>query len=125
MTLKKQTMNWYLVKLVYQIVSGKGNHHPQFDEQWRLIRADEISWAHEKASILGRIDSVEFLNSKVERVQWKFIGVVEVMEVSLTDGAQIYSATEEPVDVDAYLHNMNTKEMFLKDLSNKVEVVNL
>jgi hypothetical protein len=47
------------------------------------------------------------------------------MEVSLTDGAQIYSETEEPIDVDAYLHYINTKEKFLKDQLSKVEVVNL
>ena len=33
-------MNWYLAKFVYRIVCGNGNHIPQFDEQLRLITAD-------------------------------------------------------------------------------------
>jgi hypothetical protein len=75
-------MNWYLAKLVYQVVSGTGNHAPQFDEQWRLIWADEMSWAREKASILGQIDGFEFMNTRNEKVQWKFVNVVEVCEIS-------------------------------------------
>jgi hypothetical protein len=29
-------MQWYLAKLVFQIICGDGNHRPQFDEQLRL-----------------------------------------------------------------------------------------
>jgi len=47
-------MNWYLAKLIFHVMSGEGTHTPQFDEQWRLIRADEVSWAYEKATVLGR-----------------------------------------------------------------------
>ena len=36
-------MKWYLVKIVYQVVTGDGAHSPQFDEQLRLIRADELA----------------------------------------------------------------------------------
>jgi hypothetical protein len=36
-------MKWYLAKFVYQVISGNGNHSPQFDEQMRLIRADEFA----------------------------------------------------------------------------------
>jgi hypothetical protein len=35
-------MKWYLAKFVYQVVSGNGSHVAQFDEQLRLIRADEF-----------------------------------------------------------------------------------
>ena len=34
-------MNWYLTKIVFQIICGDGDHTPQFDEQLRLIRADK------------------------------------------------------------------------------------
>ena len=34
-------MKWYLAKLVYRIICGEGNHKPQFDEQLRLIYAED------------------------------------------------------------------------------------
>ena len=34
-------MNWFLAKIVYRIVCGKGEHTPQFDEQLRLIGAED------------------------------------------------------------------------------------
>lgn len=43
-------MNWYLVKLVFQII-GEHVTKPQFDEQLRLIRADEVEWALESACV--------------------------------------------------------------------------
>jgi hypothetical protein len=33
-------MNWYVAKLVFRVISGNGDHNAQFDEQLRLINAD-------------------------------------------------------------------------------------
>ena len=103
-------MKWYLVKLVYQVVSGNGAHTPQFDEQLRLIRAEELDWAREKAKVLGQIGAFSFLNDRKEEVNWKFIDVVDICEVGdLVDGAQLYSTTEEPEDVKSYMNVMQAK----------------
>lgn len=103
-------MNWYLVKLVYQVISGSGNHTPQFDEQLRLIRADEPEWAREKAKVMGQIGAFTFLNHRNEEVNWKFIDVVDVCLLEpLEDGMQIYASTEEPVDVKSYLDVVKAK----------------
>lgn len=97
-------MNWYIAKFVYQIISGAGNHLPQFDEQLRLIRADELGWAREKASIVGRLLEHELTNAKNEKVVWKFVNVAEVVPVaSMDDGDEIYSTTYEPNNVSDYL----------------------
>jgi hypothetical protein len=103
-------MNWYLAKFVYQVVSGNGSHAPQFDEQLRLIRADEFEWACEKASILGRLGECIFFNDRQEEVKRKFINVVDVCPItSIEDGAEIYSFTEEPKDVSDYLEVIQAK----------------
>jgi Domain of unknown function (DUF4288) len=103
-------MNWYMAKCVYQVITGCGNHKPQFDEQWRLIRADEFAWALEKATILGRLGECSFVNSKMETVNWKFINVVDVYPItSLQDGEEIYASTEEPKDADDYLDMIQAK----------------
>ena len=103
-------MNWYLAKLIFQVRSGGGAHTPQFDEQWRLIRADEVAWAYEKASVLGRLDESSFLNHKEETVDWKFIEVADIHRIgSLEDGAQLFSATKEPMDAKAYIEQIKLK----------------
>ena len=92
------------MRLVYQVVSGEGNHVPQFDEQLRLIQADELNWAREKALVLGQIGAFKFQNTRSQNVTWKFIDVTDVFEIAaIEDGAQLYSMTEEPADVDAYM----------------------
>lgn len=103
-------MNWYIAKLVYQLISGSGNHAPQFDEQLRLIRADERGWGREKASIVGRLLEQSFNNERNEKVTWKFVEVVELIKVTaLDDGEEIYSTTREPNDVNEYLALISAK----------------
>ena len=107
-------MKWYLAKFVYQVVSGDGNHAPQFDEQLRLIRADEFDWAKEKAGILGRLGECSFVNDRKETVTWKFINVVDICPIhSMQDGDEIYSSTAEPKDVRAYLKVVHAKASLL------------
>lgn len=107
-------MRWYLAKLVYQVVSGNGNHAPQFDEQLRLIKADEFEWACEKASILGRLYECDFTNKRDESVKWKFVSVVDVLPMGfLQDGEEIYSTIEEPNDVTDYLNRIKSKSSML------------
>ena len=103
-------MNWYLAKMVYQIISGSGNHAPQFDEQLRLIRADEWGWAREKATIVGKLMEHSIENSKDEKVMWKYVEVTEMIPLtSLEDGDEIYSITQEPNDVKEYLASISAK----------------
>lgn len=103
-------MNWYIAKLVYQVISGVGNHTPQFDEQLRLIRADEYAWAREKATIIGHLLQHKCTNDKGEELAWKFVNVIDVVPVSSwEDGEEIYSTTSEPKDVKEYLSTLSVK----------------
>lgn len=106
----QKTMNWYIAKLVYQVISGEGNHTPQFDEQLRLIRAEEFEWAREKAGIVGKLCEYRCKNEKNEEVHWKFIDVIDICPIkSLEDGDEIYSSTQEPKDVTDYLSTLSSK----------------
>ena len=53
MTLNFIEMNWYVAKIVFRIISGEGNHNAQFDEQLRLISAEDEHQAFEKATAIG------------------------------------------------------------------------
>lgn len=97
-------MKWYIAKLVFQVINGDGLHTPQFDEQWRLIKADEITWAHEKARVLGWMEQGRFDAEHQKEAERKFIEVAEIQQITtMEDGVQLYSTTEKPLDANAYV----------------------
>ncbi|MBX9783161.1 MAG: DUF4288 domain-containing protein [Chitinophagaceae bacterium] len=102
---QEKAQNWYLVKLVFQIICGNGNHTPQFDEQLRLIAANNSRRAIEKAKQLAADET--HIN---DFVQWKFIAVTDVYPFNkLLDGAELFSRVTEEEQEAAYLHTLQLK----------------
>jgi len=100
-------MKWFLAKLVFQIVCGNGNHTPQFDEQLRLIYAEDELHAFHKARLLGEGDYLKAGNENLVAVQWKFIDVCELVPlVQATDGAEINSVKREEADANLYIRSI-------------------
>lgn len=107
-------MTWYLAKLVYRIICGDGDHMPQFDEQLRLIHAEDELHAFNKAQLTGQREQDRFLNEAERPVQWKFINVTELHKLEeLTDGAEVYSRIREEEDGDDYQHMVQVKARYL------------
>ncbi len=118
-------MNWYLAKLVFQIVCGEGNHVAQFDEQLRLIAADNKEDACRKAYSIGRGEEESFLNSKDQLVRWRFIDISELYLLNeLIDGAELYSRIEEQGNAEAYIHSIHQKARNLL-FGNSHQMLNL
>lgn len=103
-------MNWFLAKLVFRIHCGNGNHVPQFDEQLRLIYAEDELHAFHKARLLGdgdRVVPVEEETVSTANVHWKFLDVIELHPlVNFTDGAEIYSVKREEDDANLYIRSI-------------------
>jgi hypothetical protein len=107
-------MKWYLAKLVYQIVCGDGAHTPQFDEQLRLIMAEDELHAFQKARSIGEREQDNFLNSYNKPVRWKFIDVPELHPMNaLIDGAEMYSRIREEDNADIYIRVTQLKAAHL------------
>jgi uncharacterized protein DUF4288 len=103
-------MSWYLSKIVYRIVCGEGNHTPQFDEQLRLVEAEDESLAFAKARAFGYREEELFLNEKQHLVRWEFINVSELYKISaLIDGAELYSRIYESDNADQYISTVHKK----------------
>ena len=103
-------MNWYLSKIVFQIICGDGGHTPQFDEQLRLVSASSKEEAFIKAQELGKREEDTFFNVKEQLVRWQFINVCELYLLSeLIDGAEVYSRIEERDSAEAYIQTINQK----------------
>ena len=97
-------MNWYIAKIIFRIISGDGNHCAQFDEQLRLIEAENEAAAFEKANSIGIAGQDSFLNAKKETVMWQFIAVTEINGIAnLNDGAELYYKLHEAEDAAKYI----------------------
>lgn len=96
-------MKWYIVKLVYQVLSSEGHPTSQFDEQLRMINADDELHAFQKARLLGHREQDSLLNSLNKPVLWKFIDVTEIHVLSgMRDGTEITSHISEETDAAVF-----------------------
>lgn len=103
-------MNWYLVKIIFRIICGEGQHTPQFDEQLRLIEAADEGEAFTKAKGLGLLEEDVFINSRQQMVQWKFINIAELYKLNgFIHGAELYSRIHETENADQYIMLTNNK----------------
>lgn len=116
-------MNKYIAKTVFRIISGEGNHTPQFDEQLRFIEAKDEREALKKAREKARSEEDSFLNNRQETVRWQFIDVTDLTDVThMTDGSQIYSRIEEADDAGHYITAAKKKARAIETLSNFVYI---
>ncbi|MBN8789849.1 MAG: DUF4288 domain-containing protein [Terrimonas sp.] len=108
-------MNWFLAKIVYRIICGDGDHTPQFDEQLRLVTAENEKDALQKAFSIGKQEEDCFYNNAEKLVQWKFINVAELYKIAnLIDGAELYSRIEEKENGDLYTELVHKRAAHLQ-----------
>ena len=109
-------MQWYIAKLVFRIISGEGNHTPQFDEQLRLILASNEFEAFEQARDLGITEQDQFENVNNTIVEWRFIDIAEIHRFpGLANGVEIYSRIMEEDDADRYTDIVQKKAEHIRD----------
>lgn len=110
-------MNWYLAKIVYRIRCGTdGDQHAQFDEQLRLIAAANETIAFEKATSIGEQEQEIFLNQQQKLVQWEFVNISELYQLSeLIDGAELYSRIQETDDAAQFTELVHRKAAHIKE----------
>ncbi len=109
-------MKWYLAKIVYRIICGEGNHTPQFDEQLRLVYAEDDMHAFQKARLIGDGEEDNFFNDNQKPVHWKFIDVSELHPLNdLIDGAEIYSRICQEENAGSYIRLINDRAKHLHE----------
>jgi hypothetical protein len=108
-------MNWYIAKIVFNISAENTAHKPQFDEQLRLISAENTEEAFIKARALGISEEDSFLNDHQNMVKWEFINVAEILPVkNLEDGSELYSCIHETDEAKSYIHTVHQKAIFIR-----------
>ncbi len=108
-------MNWYIAKIVFNITAENTDHTPQFDEQLRLISAEDLEEALVKARVLGLGEEDSFLNDRHNTVKWEFINVSEIIPlIGLEDGMEVYSHIHETKEANSYIHCVHQKAILLR-----------
>lgn len=100
-------MKWFIAKLVFRVLCGNGGHAPQFNEQLRLICAEDELHAFHKARLLGEGDRLACEYGQLPAVQWKFIDVAALHCLHPdVDGTEIFSMMREEADATAYIRSV-------------------
>ncbi|HTF17625.1 MAG TPA: DUF4288 domain-containing protein [Chryseolinea sp.] len=108
-------MNWYITKIVFAITREDSQSRKQFDEQLRLIAAENPEEAFLKARSIGLGEEDCFYNDKNKKVKWEFINVSEVIPLKgLEDGAEVYSRIHETEEGSSYIHLVHQKAIDIR-----------
>ena len=112
-------MNWYLAKIVFQVICDHGDHTPQFDEQLRLVSAHTKQDALKKARAMGERGEEIISDEGKRMVEWKFIDVPEIEEIKeMTDGVEIYSAITETDSASNYISMIRSRAIAIQTNTN-------
>jgi Domain of unknown function (DUF4288) len=113
-------MAWYISKIVFQIVIDE-KPTSQFDEQIRLLEADNIGQAFLKAQEIGLSEQETFLSADQRLCKWTYIGTTHLNKLNnLKDGVQFFSLTNEAEEADTYVNFvMERTKMFGTEIRKK------
>ncbi len=118
----RNQMNKYLAQLCFQI-EIESKKEISFDIQWRFILADSKEDAIFLARELGLVEEQTFFNYQDKQVNWKFIGVPEIIEIpELNHGMEIISNSIEPIDSKEYARFIQLKSQDLALRISKKEL---
>lgn len=107
-------MNWYIAKIIFGISDGRSDLN-QFDEQFRLIRAQDQEEAFLKARMIGISEEDSFLNDRNKMVKWEFINVEELHLIrNLEDGVEVYSRIYENEEGKMHVNTIHQKAVSLR-----------
>ena len=109
-------MQWYLAKLVFRIDCGITAQPPSFDEQIRLIYAEDNLHAFQKARLIGDMETDHSKGQIDLPIKWKFVDIAELYLFDhLLDGAEMYSRKITYANADAYIRETQKKALCLFD----------
>lgn len=89
-------MQRFLYKFVYQIVIEGNSGTTQFDEQFRIIFAENASMALAKSQLVSEKEEARFWNADNQEVCWNLVSVLLIASLDqLEDGEMVFSQNQE------------------------------
>lgn len=103
---------YFIAKLIWQIEIEQNAIASEFDEQLRIIKALDAEIALEKSRQIGLNNQETLINNKGQRINWVFINVEFLKEItSFDDGLEICAQTIKIEDPKQYIKEINTKSL--------------
>lgn len=99
-------MKTFATQIIYSIKCD-GTFTGQYDEQWRLLFADDEQEAIEQAKEVGTQESSIIVDRHGRTISWEMIAIKDVKEVQLGHGSLITSSV---IDVTTIAAPIWTKE---------------
>jgi len=90
-------MKTYASQIIYSIKCD-GHFTGQYDEQWRLILAEDELTAIEEAKVVGKHESSIMVDRHGRTISWEMIAIKDIKELDLGHGALL---TSKVIDVTA------------------------
>lgn len=107
-------MEWFLAKLVYRFQSPSDPGHVQFDEQLRLVQANDELHAFHKAQQIGQQEQLIADEQTIHQINWYFMDVTELYKLNqMIDGAEVLSQICLPSDSIRYQREVRLKAGYL------------
>ena len=109
-------MNWYLAKLVYRIERRAEDSCTQFDEQLRLVQAQDAESALYRAEAIGKQEEDCLDEWQQHEIRWRFINVAEMYRITeWLDGAELYSQIRDSDHPETYIATIDRKAALLRE----------
>lgn len=87
-------MEVFTAQIIYRIKSGSSNTE-QYEEQWRLVYAEDEYEALEAAREIGKEEEATFVDRHGRTVCWELVAVKDLQQVHLKQGAILFSTVKE------------------------------
>jgi hypothetical protein len=88
-------MNWYLTKIVFELVGLQTATKSQFEEQLRIVTATNVKEAVHKITVLVQKEE-EACVGLHKQLRWKLVAVTAIFPLhEMIDGAELFSTTVE------------------------------
>ncbi len=88
----------YVARLIFRITCA-GIFEEQYEEQWRLIFADDEREALAAARSLGSAEEDSFTDNRGRTIAWQLVAVKDLQPVTLSHGSLLASVIKEVAPV--------------------------
>lgn len=84
----------YTAQIVYRI-ECEGQHTDQYEEQWRLVFAEDEEAALIQAKLAGQAEETTFIDRHGRSICWRMLAVKDLQPVELVNGGLLFSQVRE------------------------------
>lgn len=87
-------MNAYTAQIIYRI-ECEGIPTDQYEEQWRLVYAENVDKALAEAREAGRKEESTFVDRQGRTMCWRMLAVKDLQPIELKNGGLLFSMVRE------------------------------